>query len=499
MKNLSLISLAILQGITMAHADSMDITSPAINPQRECMSEGMINPPDKNYRYLFSNDCRVVHVVPPEVLKQEIKGEGIGLRGCEGVAKLEDTINSLESMVGEAYDRARKYLAQASQETSPREAKRLRDKAEAEQADAKTYAADLQAAQDRLASTYGRTPGAKFAIVLRSDIDARDLNELRALNFANLNRTKVIEVHKTGPDGKPIVETSTVTETSTLRPAKIGLSIFSLLYKVPKNIGTNGGVISTNIPGLQYLEQAQQEGVIHVRASGGLTGELIMNLPLACEHSKKDEAGKIVLDSETDPFFIVNRTFNVQQMFAQGYTAELRVDKVVDQITKAVITDKEFGFKKSVVFNPSLMAKIDQIVKFEWTDGWDNGKNSSLEQILEIKRAVGAKLIDDYVEKLKAAELIDTKKDPGVPPANGGYVDEARTANRCWTERDGGLSGMLGRRHTVCGDYTYTVKVWKDGVTEEEINRRLTLQGVTGDSMQINTMAPFTYSTTFNK
>lgn len=495
MTKLNLITLAILQGITMAHADTMDTTSPAINPQRNCLSEGMINPPDKNYRYLFSNDCSVVHVVPPEVLPQKIKGDGIGLRACPGLATLEDSINNLEMLLKESYDRSYKFLADSAKAENPREAKKLRDKADAEKETANAYKTEIADAQSRLQSTYGRAPGAKFAIVLRSDIDARELNEIRALNHSNLNRSKVVEIHK--PDGT--VQRIEVAESSTLRPAKIGQSVFSLLYKVPRDIDSSGGVLSTNIPGLQYLEQNQQEGVIHVKASGGITGELVMSQRLACEHTKKDESGKIVLDDQTDPLFIVNRTFTVQQMFAQGYVAELRVAKVVDQITNTVINHTDHGFKKSVVFNPSLVATIDQVVDFKWTEGWDNSKNGSLEQILEIKKSVAAKLIDDYIEQLKEAGLIEIKKDPGVPAAAGGYIDEARTANRCWTERDGGVSGWLGRRHTVCGDYTYTVKVWKDGITTEEINRHLTLQGKTTDQMQINMMAPFTYSTTFSK
>lgn len=492
MTKLKLIALAILQGVTIAHADN---TSPAINPQRSCMAEGMINPPDKNYRYLFSNDCSVVHVVPPEVLPQKIKGEGIGLRACEGLATLEGSINRLQVAREEASSRSYKFFADSNKTNDPREARRLREKAESEQRVLNLIKAEIEDAQNRLRATYGRAPGARFAIILRSDIDARDLSEIRNFNQSNLIDKKVIETRENGK----VVDRREETEIRALRPAKIGQSVFSLLYKVPKNIDDDGGILSTNIPGLQYLEQDQQEGVIHVKASGGVSGELIMNQRLACQHAKTDSSGKIVLEEDTDPFFVVNRTFTVQQMFSQGYVAELRVDKVVDQITKSVINHTDQGFKKSVVFHPSLTARIDQIVDFNWTEGWDSAKNASLEEIFEIQKSVAAKLIDDYIERLRTANLIEIKPDPATPAATGGLVDETRNANRCWTERDDGVMGKLGRRHTVCSDYTYLVKVWKDGATNDEINRRLTLHGKTTDTMLINTMVPFSYSTAFTK
>lgn len=476
--------------------NGLDYTSPYVDPQQNCLTDGMINPPDKNFRYLYSRDCRVVHVLPPTIMPQNIRSQGVNLRACKGLQTTRSTLNTIEQTIDETDQRLRRLESELEKANSNQK-KIISSQIEALSKRREDYVKNLEQTRARLEKDYYQLPGAVFSIAMDSSVNQNDLTQLRALNMANLNRRRTI-VEKS-PDGKS-ERRYEVVDISSLRPAQITQSYFSFLYNVPADAGKNGGVISTDIPNLEYLEQpGSRTGVIHVKANGGVSGKVVLSLTTACDRTKINEAGDLVLDESTDPFFTVNQTFFVQQMYAQGYVAKLKVDKTIDQITKFVSTHTNQGFKKSSVFLPVIKGNVDQILEFNWTSEFDAGKNISFDKILEIKNGVAAKLIDDYIENLTKAGIITVVPDKPVTPAEGGYVDETRVANRCWTERDGGLSGMFGGRHRVCGDYTYTVKVWRDGITEEEIRRSLRLSVESVDSMSINAMAPFYFTTAFIK
>ncbi len=487
--------------VSASAKEAVDFTTPYINPKRDCMTEGMINPQGKEYRYLYSRDCKVVHVLPPELMRQNIIGQGMNLAACEGLESSRRSIKTQNQLIEEANARLLRYeqklekaKSRVEREAIEKDIARLRERI-------KGYTEVLRDSEAYLQKYYGSTPGAKFSILLGGNITQNEINHIRALNHANLNRKKTIIDRVRLPDGTEKVEEREVWEMSALRPATIDQSIFSFIYNVPGDEGPNGGLIKTDIPGLEYLGQkdATYKGVMHVKANGLVSGQVVMALTVACGHTKKDADGKLVLKENTDPMFTVNRTFTVQQMYAYGYTARLNVDKVVEQITTFVSTDTDRGFKKSVVFNPILKASVDELVSFEWHREFDDGKAESFDKILEIKKAVAADLVDDYLERLEQAGLIKKDLDRPVDPAKGGNVEETKTVHRCWTERDGGLSGLVGRRHVVCGDFPYKVTVWKDGVTEEEVRRSLTLHGETVDTMTVNTVHPFSFTTTFTK
>lgn len=505
MKTRSLFSVSFLACVATAasvHAvEVADYTTPNINPQRDCLTEGMINPANKEYRFLFSRDCRVVHVLPPPVMAQNIKPQGVNLQACGGLKSSRDSIATQEAKLADAEVRLLNYERAIEKASSKSEERRLTAKIKDLTERLTGYRKVLEESQAALDKHYGSTPGAEFSILMGGNISPTELNELRGLNLANLSRKKIIVEKTIGPDGKENVKTTEVREESALRPAAIGNSYYSFVYNVPKDAIANGGVISSDIPNLQYLGQkdASYSGVIHVKSNGGISGKVVLALTLACDHTGKDPEGNLVLKEETDPFFTVNRTFEVQQMFSQGYVASLNVDKVVSQISKFTVNHTEQGFKKSSVFTPVINANVDELINFEWTTEFDTGKAASFEQISAIKTSVAEKLVDDYLENLEKEQLITKKADPVVDPVQGGYIDESRMGHRCWTEKDGGLSGLVGRRHEVCGDFTYVVKVWKDGVTEEDINRSLTLHGSTTDIMKINTVTPFYFTTAFVK
>ena len=498
----SLLSVSLLSAaagaIAQAPAAGSDETSPHINPQRDCLTEGMINPAGKEFRYLYSKNCRVVHVLPPPVLPQAIKSQGVNLDACQGMATAKNTIDVTAKTIDDMRQRIRRLEAKL-ETAKPHEVEALNAKLQSLRTRSEQYEKTLDESRSRFDQHYAQLPGAVFSVLLDSDIQQNELNELRSLNLANLHRRRTIERRVRDANGNERVETQEVVDVSALRAAPIAQSFFSFIYNVPKDARVNAGIISTDIPNLQYLQQPDgRTGVIHVKASGGISGKVIMSVTAACEYASKRADGKIVFDDSADPFFTVNRTFMVQQMFAKGYRASLKVDKLIDQISKHTVTHTNSGFKKSNLFNPILMADIEQLLDFQWTTEFDNGKPISLDQILDIKRSVTEKLIDDHVEKLVQAKLITVQEDRKVEPVPGGMVDESRVAHRCWTEKDGGLSGLLGRRHQVCADFTYTVKVWKDGITEDEIRRHLNIKSVEKDAMEVNFMTPFYFTTSFS-
>lgn len=482
----------------LGNAQPGDFVSPYINPQRDCLTEGMITPEGKNYRFLYSRDCRVVYVMPPAIMAQSIQAQGVNLQACKDVASRRQTIHNIESTADGLSARIR-ALEESLEKAKPSEEKVIEEKIRKTQERLNAYMANLEANRARFNQDFGGLPGAIFSVALDGDITANDLNELRAMNLANLNRRRTIIEKEKGPDGKENIKQYEVVDTSALRVAPMAQSYFSFLYNIPDKALSNGGIISSDIPGLQPLEQTgSNTGVLHIRASGGVTGKVIMSVTTACDQTKI-EKGKPIFDESTNPFFTVNRTFMVQQMFAQGYEASLKVDKVIDQITKHTITHKNEGFQKSSIFLPSIKADVSEILDFAWTSEFDGGKNISVDKILEIKQSVASKLVDDYIERLVKEKMLTVQMDPKVEAANGGMVNETRTGHRCWTEKDGGLSGVLGRRHQVCGDFTYTVPVWRDGITQEEIRRKFDLKVTETDSMLVNMTTPFYYTTSFIK
>lgn len=488
----------LLNGLSTA-AFAQDFTTPYVDPSQDCASEGMNNPEGKNYRYLYSRDCRVVHVLPPPSQPQNIKAKGLNLQACRALKSSRNTLESLEQSINDGHERIRKY-EMALEKASPSESKVLQTKIK-EQSERLAQYLKAQTDHDaKFEKLYVQTPGAEFAIYMDSGISQNDLNQLRGMNRSNLLHKRTIVEKTIGPDGREQVKTYDTVEESALRVAPISQSYFSFIYNVPADAGKNGGVISTNIPNLQYLDQpGAVGGVIHVKANGGVSGKVIMSLTTACDRVKADATGTLQLDENTDPFFTVNRTFFIQQMFSRGYKASLKVDKAVEQITKFTSQHTNQGFKKSTLFAPSIKADVHELLNFEWTTHYDDGKTDIESKVLEIKTAVAQRLVDNYIENLVKAGVLTAQPDKVVDPATGGYVDETRTANRCWTESDGGVSGFFGGRHRVCSDYTYVVKVWRDGMTDEEIQRSLKLNVDASDSMTVNSMAPFYFTTAFTK
>lgn len=479
--------------------DGVDYTSPYINPQRDCLTEGMINPEGKSYRYLFSRDCRVVHVLPPAVLPQNIRSEGVNLQACTGVNATRNTMNNIDLTIDQLSQRIRD-LETRLDTAKPSEVKSIEARIASLQARISGYNKAKEEAKARFDRDFVKLPGAVFSIVLDGDVSQNEILHLRALNAANLQRRRTIIREYIDDKGQKQTRTEEVLDLSTLRPAQIQNSYFSFIYNVPDDAGVNAGIIKTDIPNLQYLEQpTSRSGVIHVKGNGGVSGKVIMSVTAACDYVKPDPVTKKpVFDDNVDPFFTVNRTFGVQQLFGQGYVATLKVKKVIDQITTHTITHTNEGFKKSSVFLPTIKADVSEIMDFQWTSQFDNGKNIDMTKVFELKNAVAAKMVDDYIDKLVQAKILTIKDDSKVDPVNGGHVDEVRQGHRCWTEKDGGISGWLGRRHQVCGDFTYTVKVWRDGITEDEIRRHLGLIAEEKDGMQVHTTAPFYFTTAFS-
>jgi hypothetical protein len=472
--------------------------NPYVDPAQDCMSQGMISPESANYRYLYSKDCKVVYVLPPPVMKQDIKSEGINLQACGDLDKANHAVSELYGLLDDLATRLRGFESQMDKAKTDADAARIQAKIDSLTKRKEGYEKNLKDLLQARFENFGKVPGMISSVTMVGNASPNELNLVRALNYANLHRKTKVEVKDN--NGK-VINTYYTDEESSLRPAPISSSLYSFIYKTPSAADpSESEVVSTDIPGVEILsQQGAKTQTIHVRANDVVSGKLRMSLIYACEHAKKDAAGKSQIDDSTDPLFTVNRTFEVQEMFGQGYTAKLRIDKVVDQITKTVTTDTDHGFKKSVLFVPIIKEHVDQIIDFRWDTEFAAAGNIGIEKVLDIQKAVAAKFVDNYIENLVNAKLVTIEEEPNVTPAAGGTVDDVRTANRCWTEKDGGLSGMFGGRHTVCGDYQYVVKVWHDGVTETEINKNLTLNVDETEQMKINTTVPFSFTTAFVK
>lgn len=496
---LKTVSLSVmLAASTIAHAE-LDNSSPYINPNRTCLTEGLMTPAGKDYRFLYSRDCHVVHILPPTVMPQSIKSQGVNLQACSAMKLAQESNGTLVKIIREAQARIATYEEALEKTSSKAEEQRLQKKITELNSRLEGYRKVSLESEANYQKNYGQVPGAVFSIVMDGSISQTDLSFLRGMNSSILNKTKTVERTTTDAKGNVTTETKEVPDISSLRPAQIDFSVFSFIYNVPEDAVKNGGIISTDIPDLEYLQQGGHKGVIHVLSNGGVSGKVIMSLTAACEFAKIDEKGDLRIKEDTDPIFTVNRTYEVQQMYAQGYTASLNVNKVVNAITSSVSHEKGNTFEKSQTFTPIIDANLSEIMDFKWFDERSDSQSTSFKEIRVIQEAVAQKLVDSYLEDLLKAQVIEFEKPPKVEPAKGGYIDETRVANRCWSQSDGGVSGWFGGSHTVCGNYNFVVKVWKDGVTIEDVKSKLTLNAVKTESMMANTMAPFKYTTAFVK
>jgi hypothetical protein len=489
---------------SLAHAEP-DNTSPYINPNRTCITDGMNTPEGKAYRFLYSRDCSVVYALPPPVMYQNIKSQGVNLEACSSMKEAKKSNDTLSKIISEGRNRLSIYEEQLEKATSKSEEQRLQAKINDLNNRLEKYQKVSAEADANYEKNFGQVPGAVFSIVLDSDVSQNDLNNLRGMNNSNLHPIRWVDDYVKDENGnRKFTGRHAEADNYTLRTAPVQYSIFSFIYNVPADATHNGGIISTDIPNLQYLEQSPEggtphTGVIHVQSNGGVSGKVIMSLTTACDKTKADESGRLKLDEDTDPFFTVNRTFEVQQMYAQGYEASLKVNKVVDSIISNVSHDKGNTFEKFQAFTPVITANISDILDFHWIDERANTESSKFKDVLIVQQAVAAKLVDSYLDDLVKAGIIEIQKIPSIENAKGGYVDETRVGTRCWSERNGGLSGFFGGSHQACGNYTYSVKVWKDGVTVQDVRSSLTLNAVKSDRMIADTMAPFRYTTAFVK
>lgn len=473
--------------------------SPFIHPQRDCITEGMVNPGGKEFRYLFSRDCRVVYVLPPAVMGQAIKSQVINADRCEELKNLQNDITGRSKSISEIDKKIRSLIDQLLQEPSKSESAKI-DK-EIQDLETRKQQLEVRQKQGRTFRDdyFSQIPGAIFSITVEGGVSDSELGQIRSHNHNTLNRRQeyITEVKDTAGNVMSTTRTEKII-VSSLQKAPVNNSLYMFNYKKPEDSTKNGGVIEVDVPGYEVLAQPEGlSGTVIFRTNGAVSATLKMALTTTCARTYIGSDGVPKLDETgADPFFAIARNFDVQKTFGQGYTASLNVDKVVTQITNFSLKHTEQGFKKSSVFEPTLNANISEIMTFNWENEYNNGEKTSLAEIQEVKRAVAASMIDDYIEKLVQEKLITIQTEPKVDPVTGGYVDESRTGHRCWSERSG---GFLRRSRTRCGDYQYIVKVWKDGLTNEEVKRQLTLNGATTDSMSVYQKAPFTYSTVFVK
>ncbi|MBX3022677.1 MAG: hypothetical protein KF799_13475 [Bdellovibrionales bacterium] len=505
--SLGLIAGALCSSFTAQAEDSKTPSAPYIEPSRKCMAEGMINPPGKDYNYLYSKDCRVVYVLPPAKVKQSYRSEGnANIRLCKGVKSRMNALTTLENAHDALASQRRKWDERWQAATSTAQKTKIQAEIDHLTKQMAGYQEEISIGMKSLTDTYGNRPGATLSITMDSEISQSDLNELRAYNQANLRQTRTVVEKVVDAAGNPVLDengrpkerTYDVTEISSLRKAPISKSIYSFVYYAPVNSEKDSGILSTSIPGLEVL---QQEGAktrtAHVRGGDVVTGEVLLSLIGICNSVIDQPDGKSVIDFKKAPIFVVNRNYEVQQMFAQGYVAELKIDNLIGQIVDQVTTNNNQGFTKSANFNHVINEKVDELVDFQWTTEYENPGNINLAQVLEIKKGVAALLIDDYFEKLEKLGILSKVSPSELPPAVGGNVTETRVANRCWTEKNGGISGFFGGRHSVCADYTYTVQVWHDGITTEKLSNLLRANIRSVDRMEVHQMAPFSFSTAF--
>jgi hypothetical protein len=473
-------------------------TAPYINPDKECLTEAMINPPGKDYRYLYSKDCRVVYVLPPAVEGQEIHGQAVNIQACQGYNASVASITALENTINAAEEIRLKYENEIQETTSPSKVKILKEKLDSLNGRLSQYRVEREQAVKANEQIYGQMPGAVFSILLDSSISQSELNDIRALNAANLNR--IIEVQEKDRDaqGNEITRTTYKTEISSLRPVPVSSSIYSFDYISPKNGNFQGGLISTSIPGLEALEQVgAKTTTIHVRGGDVVTGKVIMSLPTVCPYAQKNEQGQFQVDpGQLDPFFTVNRTLEVQEHFTRGFTASLKLDQVVEQITNFVSTQTDQGFQKSQLFEPIISTDSTKLIQFQWDEGYQEGPNTPLEKVIGIYNEVTADFINSYFNDLVKAGIVSVEEPPKQEPTHGGYVDENRTGRRCWNNSRS-VFGVRISGGSGCADYVYTVKVWKDGITQEELRKRLTISGDYSKSVHANEATPFYFTTAF--
>ncbi len=488
--------IAILLPVIASAADS---TAPVINPAQSCMSEGMNNPPGKTYGFLYNKDCSVVHVLPSRIENPKVQvWPSANLQLCDGLKAHIQSFNDLNKRINKLQLQTEVLEEKLTENLKESEFERISKQVQSLDKKRRELEFDAMAMRKETAQ-FGKIPGATISVFLNNSITQEELNYLRALNHSNLVQ-KIKRVDRSlDENGNEVISEREEYKISSLRPAQISSSLYSFsFYSLDQENPTNS-IISTTLPGFEVLEQMEShQSVAHVRAGDVVTGEVVMSLLGVCDSVVEDENGRpsIDLSGQSSPL-TVNRTYGVNQVFTQGYEAKLDVDSIADQIISHVTHHKNSGFTKSSEFSNTIDTMVDSLIDFKWDSDSDNSQILSIDKVLEIKKEVSAHLIDNYFSKLVEQGILKIENPTSLPPAQGGMVPETQLAHRCWTEKRGGFSGLIGKRRQVCADYTYTVNVWKDGFTTEELKNHLTMNHQYIDRMTVNRATPFYYTTTF--
>lgn len=459
---------------------------PVVNPGSRCQYS-KINKPDgiRDYTFLRNSDCTAYFALPPAIAKKEVEFVPIdSLRFCKDKREEEDFIEQISE--SKKIILAKYTDLNSKVPKNPKEAQYLQEQKDKAMEDLKNIDAFMMEKQKEFFQLYGKIEGAQVII----NLDSRVIDEeLTDLSYENEFLKEIIN-----DKGETV---TIVPFRPFFLPAKVSKSIYSFSYRSPEKRFGSDSIISSNIPGLEIL---QQEGstlaTAHVKGGDVISAELNLSLIGACGGAVEMPDGSFeIIDTNKQATLVVSRSYEIQQQFKYGYKASLITDNVINQIVEEVITSDNKGFTKKQVFENVMTADLKSYLSFEWDSNFSaEGHNVDGELIMEIKTAVFAKYVDDYFDQLVASDQLEIIEPTEVEEVEGGLIDVDKVGTHCWTE-----TKWLIKKTRKCADYTYKVKEWKDGITDKELKTKLTINAKFEETVSVNEMVPFYHTTIFKK
>jgi|GEM_PF-5061261 len=475
-------------GLASESIDSLlDVHIPVVYGAKKCpktpieVPEGM-----RAYQFLPGKDCFTHFVLPPAIAERSLKSRPtMNMKRCdayqialENEGLVAKQIFETNMMIGELQEQLRETKEDQEVKALEERIHNLGLVIDRFQETAK----EAQESVQRFASILG----VEYQVMMDSRVLENDLERLI--------QTNLIPETSKDADGN----WQTIYRAQNFLKAPISESIYSFIFKNNKSPENGSSLAYSTIPGMENLTQegGQLEEVAHVFAGNVLSGSFGLTLAGACNSGP--ETAEDTGSDEGVPF-VANRSFKVQQQYGFGYTASLDLNGVLSQILDHTVTSNNKGFSKKQVFNNQTTQTIDQLLTIKFDETLNVGDQvgqealeAQQERIEGIRQEVYARFVDTIFDSLLGSKAIEIAGPSPLDPATGGNENVSKTKSRCWIE-----TKWYGRRRKKCRDYTYTVKKWHDGVTVEDLQNTLTLEGNLEEKVNVADTHGFNFSTVF--
>ena len=394
---------------------------PSMNPTSTCKAIKTPNEKSiRDYRYLNSDNCQNIFVLPEEIGTQHINYEIVeDLDFCKAVKTATKRILATEEMVSSAQNQLKKIMDKPA--TTDSEIIQKEKEIANKQKDIAWLNDEVTKQLNRRDQNYGDIPGARFSIFNDNRVIEEELNSL-----VEANRYPVI-VQEPNKEPEIFYKDPGVAE------ALITDSYYTFFIHKAKEREQFASIIHSDVPAKVHSE-SRRYGIAHVEGGNALPADMTLNLPSICIGAFQDGNGEWDLkDNRKNPIFTITRTFEVMQRAAYGYSAALKIEAVVDRLMSHIKLMGNDAFTVDDVFLDAAVNDLSSYLSFEWSQQHGpDGENLSKKRIKEMKLNLLAGYLENYFDQLIKLDILKVAGFKEAGTKDGGFVSSPNTKLNCF-------------------------------------------------------------------